>query len=136
MTQMRTPKDLKNRKQHGFALLEAVIAMLIFTVGILGVMTMTVTALNNYTRSRTSTTEVGRTVANMETLKNAAYRNSAIFTGAQSSPMGSDGTVVNYSDSVATVVAETRLIIMQDTAIKGRGAGNNYEVYYTLPLVE
>ena len=137
MSVRRTAIETDNRlNQQGFTLLETMVAMLVFTIGILGMMTMTVNALNGYTRSRTSASEVGRTVTNLETLKNAGYRNSDIFTGSQTSPVGSDGAVVEYSDTVAAVVAETRLISLQNTAIKGSGPNNTYEVYFTLPLVE
>jgi Tfp pilus assembly protein PilV len=121
---------------QGFALLETMIALVVFTVGILAVMTMTITAMGGFTRARTTSVEVNRTTLNLETLKQVGYRNTNIFTGAQTSPMGSDGDSVGYNDTVNAVVRETRLIVMQNNKIKGAGADNNYTVYFTKPLIE
>jgi prepilin-type N-terminal cleavage/methylation domain-containing protein len=122
--------------KRGFTLIETMIALFVFSVGVLAVGTMTVNALGGFTRARTTSVEVNRTTLNLETLKQVEYRNTNIFTGAQTSPMGSDGDTVGYNDTANAVVRETMLIVMQNNKIKGAGADNNYTVYFTKPLIE
>lgn len=123
-----------NIGKRGFTLLETLIALLVFTVGIMGVMTMVLTSINDFTRSRVTNTEVNRTCQNVETLKQAGYSNTEIFKGTSNSPVGSDAASVGYTDVENAVVYGTRLIVMQNTEIGGRGAGGNYEVYFTKPV--
>lgn len=117
-------------------MIETMIAMFVFTVGILAVMTMTINALNGFTDSRVSNIEVNRTALNLETLKKVGYTNSNIFQGTQVSAIGSDGAHVGYNDTDNAVVAETKLIVIQNTELKGSGAGGNYVLNYTKPLIE
>lgn len=123
---------------QGFTLVETMIAILLFTIGILAVMTMTLTALNAFTRSKITCTEVNRTTLNIEALKEGGYDNANIFSGVgtPTAPVGTDGATVGYNDTDNTVVAETKLISIQNNALKGAGAGNTYELYYTKPLIE
>jgi hypothetical protein len=101
----------------------------------MAVTSLTVSAIDGFTRSRITNTEVNRTTLNMETLKKVGYDNATIFAGVPSSPTGSDGATVGYTDTNDAVVTDTKLIIMQNSGIKGSGAGNLYEVYYTKPLI-
>ena len=136
MKSVRRLFQIKSKEDKGFTLIETMIALFVFTFGILAVMTMTVTSMGSFTRSRTTSTEVNRTALNLETLKQVGYSNSDVFQGTAASPIGSDGTTVSYADTDNAVVFETKLIVMQNNKIKGSGAGNNYEVYYTKPLIE
>ena len=136
MKSLRCLLQTTGREEDGFTLIETMIALFVFTIGILAVMTMTLSSMRSFTRSRTTSTEVNRTALNLETLKGVGYSNSDVFTGAPSSPIGSDGTAVSYADTDNAVVFETKLIVMQNNAIRGSGAGNNYQVYYTKPLIE
>jgi prepilin-type N-terminal cleavage/methylation domain-containing protein len=115
------------RGEQGFTLIETMIALLIFTIGIMAVMTMTITAMNGYSRSRISTTEVNRTCLNLEGVKQAGYTELGVFSGIQ-------GGI--YNDAEDAVVRGTRLVVMQNNAIKGSGVGGAYQVYYTKPLVQ
>jgi prepilin-type N-terminal cleavage/methylation domain-containing protein len=126
----------KSRENTGFTLIETMIALFVFSVGVMAVMTMTVTSMNSFTRSRTTSVEVGKTALNLETLKEVGYNNSDVFQGTQVQAAGSDGDTVGYSDSQNTVVFETRLVVMQNTGIKGNGTGNTYQLCYTKPLVQ
>jgi prepilin-type N-terminal cleavage/methylation domain-containing protein len=123
---------------QGFTLIETMIGLLIFTVGILGVSTMTVVAINSFTRAKTTSVEVSRTTSNTETLKQIGYENSSFFNtdGTSTSVYGSDGAMVNYTDTDNAVVRGTKLIVMQNTDMKGQGAGGDYTLYYTKPIIE
>lgn len=136
MKPVQQPSVLFPRNNEGFTLIEALLAMFVFTFGVLAVMTMTINANNGFTKSRTNNTEVNRTTLNLETLKEVGYNNANIFQGAQVSPMGKDGATVDYNDADDAIVAETKLITIQNTKIKGGGATGNYVVYYTKPLIE
>jgi len=122
---------------QGFTLIETMISMLVFTFGILAVMTLTINAMNGFSRSRINSVEVNRTTLNLEALKEAGYKNGDIFKGAvQSAPVGSDGATVGYTDTNDAVVGETKLIRIQNNTVRGLGAGGNYELYYTKPLID
>ena len=121
---------------HGFTLIETLIAILIFSVGIMAVMSLTVSSMNSFTRSRNNCVEVHRTTLNLEALKEAGYDNGNIFTGAQVAPAGTDGQTVSYNDINDTVVIETKLISIQNNIVRGVGPNGNYELYYTKPFIE
>jgi prepilin-type N-terminal cleavage/methylation domain-containing protein len=135
MKLLNHPSPQRLGDSEGFTLIETMIALLLFTVGILAVMTMTLSAINGFTRSRITSTEVNRTALNMETLKMVNYNDTTIFAGVDSSPTGSDSATVAYKDDNNAVVSGTKLITMRNSELKGSGDGNTYEVYYTKPLI-
>jgi prepilin-type N-terminal cleavage/methylation domain-containing protein len=120
-----SPNNLRN--EHGFTLIETMIALVVFSIGILAAMTMTTNAMKGYSRSRLSTTEVNRTCLNLEAVKQAGYTELDVFSDIQ-------GGV--HSNSQDAIVRGTRLIVMQNDAIKGKGEGGAYQVYYTKPLIQ
>lgn len=137
---MKTKKNLLESKdvkgEMGFTLIETLLSLLIFTVGILAVMTMTSNGLSAYSRSRTSTAEVNRTCINLEVLKEARYENSDVFKDTETTPTGNDGATVSYNNTDDAVVAGTKLIVMQNNAIKGgSGSDGTYALYFTKPFV-
>ena len=136
MKSQKQPFSTLPGNSQGFTLIETMIALLVFTVGIMAVMTLTVSAINGFTRSGITSTEVNRTALNLETLKEVGYSNSAAFIGAPTTPVGTDGVTVGYNDTNNAVVAETKLIVMDNNAMKGGSANSTYEVYYTKPLIE
>lgn len=138
MKPLKQPSALHPGNNQGFTLVETMIAMLLFTFGILAVMSMTLTSMNGFNRSRITCTEVNRTTLNIETLKEGGYNNANIFSGAgtPAAPVGTDGATVGYNDTDNTVVAETKLISIQNNALRGAGAGATYELYYTKPFIE
>lgn len=121
---------------HGFTLVETMIAMLVFTIGIMAAMALTINAMNGFSRSRVNCEEVNRTTLNLEALKESGYTNANIFTGAQTNPVGTDGATVGYNDADNAVIMETKLISIQNNTVRGIGAGGNYELYYTKPFIE
>lgn len=121
---------------QGFTLIETLFAILLFSLGIMAVMSLTISSMNNFNRSRNNCVEVHRTTLNLEALKESGYNNGAIFTGAQVAPVGTDGLTVNYNDANDAVVLETKLISIQNTIVRGVGPNGNYELYYTKPFIE
>lgn len=112
---------------RGFTLIEILVALVLFALGIVGVMSMVATAMSGYSRSRISTTEVNRTCLNLEAVKQAGYKALDVFSGIQ-------GGI--YDNSENTIVRGTRLIVMQNDAIKGSGEGGTYQIYYTKPHIQ
>jgi Tfp pilus assembly protein PilV len=123
---------------EGFSLIETMIGLFIFTVGILAVCSMTVTAINGFTKANTNSVEVNRTTANTETLKQIGYENSTFFStdGTLMSAYGSDGAVVNYADTDNAVIRGTKLVVVQNTKMKGLGIGGDYALNYIKPIIE
>lgn len=133
---MLTMKHVSKHSDKGFTLIETMIGLVVFSVGILAVCTMTIVAINAYNTARTNTTQVNRTTANTEALKQVAYENSNVFSavGTDTSVQGDEGAVLSYSDTDGVVVRGTKLIVMQNNKIKG-GSGN-YTLYYTKPIIQ
>ncbi|MGD8836400.1 MAG: prepilin-type N-terminal cleavage/methylation domain-containing protein [Desulfobacteraceae bacterium] len=139
MKSPRQPFSYHLENSQGFTLIETMIALLVFTLGILAIMTLNVSSTNGFTRSGITSTEVNRTTLNIETLKEASYSNEAVFPEEQTTPMGTmgtDGDTINYYNSVDTVVKDTKLIVLENKAIHGGSASNTYELYFIKPLIE
>lgn len=137
MKSLSTMKTVSSAHDQGFTLIETMIGLLIFTIGILAVCSMTSTAIKGYVFARTNTVQVNRTTANTEALKHVGYENSNVFStdGTQTSVQGSDGTVISYGDNDGVVVAGTKLIVMKNSEIKGAEPDGTYTLYYTKPLI-
>jgi len=122
---------------QGFTLIETLMALFLFSFGIIAVMTMTTTSMTAFTNARATTTEINRSSLNLEALKHVGYGNNQIFTGAQVVPTGTDGTTVGYNDTNDAVVMETKLIVLQNNAINhGTSPSGLYELYFTKPFIE
>lgn len=136
MQSFLTMKNVSAKSDKGFTLIETMIGLAVFSIGILAVCTMTSTAIKGYTTARVNTTQVNRTTANTEALKQVGYENSNVFSavGTDTAVQGSEGTVLSYADTDGVVVRGTKLIVMQNTKIKG-GSGN-YTLYYTKPIIQ
>jgi prepilin-type N-terminal cleavage/methylation domain-containing protein len=138
MRRSHRPNKIQFENNQGFTLIETMIGLCIFTVGVLAVSIMTVIAINGFSKAKISTVEVNRATANTETLKQVGYENSSFFNtdGTSTSVYGSDGAMVNYTDTDNAVVRGTKLIVVQNTELKGQGAGGDYTLYYTKPIIE
>jgi prepilin-type N-terminal cleavage/methylation domain-containing protein len=127
------------KSQKGFTLIETMIGLAIFTVGIFAVWMMSSTAIRGYSDARSSTVEVNRTSVSIETLKQTGFTNDDIFDTDQSTYMpaqGVDGTYVGYSFADNVAVRGTKMIITQNNQIKGFGPGNNFALFYTKSLIQ
>ncbi len=129
---------------QGFTLIEVLIALLVFTVGIMAVATMSITAFNTFSRAGVSTVEVNRAVANIDTLKHVSTLNDDVFTNGQSASAfpfngSSDQANITCWDFDDVVVRGTKFVAVENNQIKdgwSRGdPGNpneNYRLYYTM----
>jgi len=121
---------------RGFTLIETLFAMLVFSIGIMAVMTLTLDSMNGFIQSGITTTEVNRTTLNIESLKQTRYEDGGVFRGVASAPVGTDGFTVGYNDANNMVVMDTKLITIQNNAVRGIGVGGNYELYYVKPVIQ
>jgi prepilin-type N-terminal cleavage/methylation domain-containing protein len=111
--------------EKGFTLIEVLIALVVFSIGIMAVMSMIMAAMNGYSRARKSTVEVNRTSLNLESVKQAGYTELAEFSNIQ-------GGILENTENA--VVRGTQLVVMENDAIHGsRGA---YQIFYIKPLIQ
>jgi prepilin-type N-terminal cleavage/methylation domain-containing protein len=136
MKPVQYPNVFDSNDNQGFTLIEALIALMVFSVGVLAVMTMTINANNGFSKSRRNNLEVNRTTLNLETLKEVGYDNDTVFQGTQVSPAGTDGASVGYEDTNDAVVAETKLIVIGNNKMKSGGTAGIYQICFTKPLIE
>lgn len=136
-SQNQRPWDNSN----GFTLLEALIGILIFTVGILAVSGMAIQANKTYSTSRQSTREVNRTALGVEPLKHAGYSNDNVLQD-DDQKAGTDpfyapgtGTDVQYRVQDNVVVSGTKLIVMQNAKVSDNLAVPAYTIFYTKPEI-
>jgi prepilin-type N-terminal cleavage/methylation domain-containing protein len=122
---------------RGFTLIETLLALCVFSIGIMAVMTLTSHSMTAFTDSRNKCVEINRSSLNLETLKEVGYGNTTIFTGATAAPIGTDGANLSYQDTNNAVVMETKLIVMQNSEINhGTSPSGMYELYFTKPFIE
>ncbi len=139
---IRLKKTSARDNDQGFTLIEVLIALLVFTVGIMAVATMSFSAFNTFSQANTSAVEVSRAVANMDTLKHVSTLNDDVFKNDQSAfPFGGsiDAALVTCWDFDDVVVRGTKFVAVENDQIKGgwaRGDPGNpnesYRLYYTI----
>jgi len=132
-------KDEKNNKQRGFTLIEVLIAMAIFSIGILGVGTMQLRSTGGNTNARIGTEASVWAQDRVETLMLLPYTDAALdrnpgnpaahqdFQGGytinwivyQTSPTVSDVTPAGYPLWGVTPTNNTRIIHVTVTGPKG-----------------
>lgn len=74
-------KKIIKSNEKGFTLIEALIALAIFSIGILGVATMQITAMNSNAYARLQTEAAALAVNKMETLHRLAYTDDDLGNG-------------------------------------------------------
>lgn len=119
-------------QEHGFTLIEVMIAMVVFTIGTLAVSIMSVRGFNSYTDSRNTTTEVNRSIKNIDALSCSSYNNNQVFAqGGQSAnyPYGADQADLDSWDFDNIVVNNTKLIAVENTTVRGPTASDDYRLY-------
>lgn len=123
-------------RQQGLTLVEVMIAMVVFCIGIMAVSKMAVQGFNSFSRAATQTVEVNRDIKNIDTLNGTLYTNDQIFSagGPSNYPLGStDQAKIRSWDFNNMVLDSTKLIAVENTAIRGPSvdlAGNSvYRLY-------
>ncbi len=120
---------------EGFTLIEVLIAILVFTIGVLAVSTMSIQAFNGFDLSRTSTAEVNRAIRNIDSLKSTSYFNNQIFNaggqGASNYPFGDDQGAIGCWDFNNMVVRDVKFIAVENSRLRGPSPTNNYRLYFT-----
>lgn len=125
----------------GFTLIEVMIGIVIFTVGILGVTALTMQAYRSYSTSRQCTREVNRTAVSVESLKHAGYSNDNVLQDdddkAGMDPFYAPGTGndVEYRVQDNAVVSGTKLIVMQNDQVSANPTAPAYTIFYTKPEI-
>jgi prepilin-type N-terminal cleavage/methylation domain-containing protein len=122
--------------EHGFTLIEVMIALLVFTVGIMAVSGMAVQGYNSFNDSRTETAEVNRTIKIVDALKSTIYSNTQIFNstaagGASNYPVGTEQADFNSWDFNDVVVRDVKLIAVENNNNQFRGptASSQYRLF-------
>ncbi len=128
---------------QGFTLIEVMIALLVFTVGIMAVATMSFNAFNNFSQATFSTEEVNRAVTNIDTITSMSTLNETVFPESDSDwstdtypPEDSiDREFVTFWQFDNVVVRGVKFIAVENNRIKGgwtRGDPENENDSYRL----
>ncbi|MBW2364914.1 MAG: prepilin-type N-terminal cleavage/methylation domain-containing protein [Deltaproteobacteria bacterium] len=78
---MKRKKTFSGANEKGFTLIEALIALAIFSIGILGVATMQITAINSNTIARLQTEAAALATNRMERLHRLDYTDANLSNG-------------------------------------------------------
>jgi prepilin-type N-terminal cleavage/methylation domain-containing protein len=132
---LRRKRPLSGGDQQGFTLIEVLIAMGVFAFGIMMVTVMVVRGFDNFTRARTTTAEVYRSVRTIDTFRFALYSNAQIFnTNADqpaSYPFGDDQPDFQCWDFNDVVVQGVKFIAVEDQELPSPSASGSYRLFYT-----
>ena len=109
-----TPKGTL-KKQDGFTLIEVLIALTIFSVGLLAIAALQTSAIRmNSTGNRlTELSTVG--IDKFENLMSLPYTNAQLAVGTQTDPVTPDGYTVSWTVVQDALVANTRRITLTVT---------------------
>ena len=123
--------------QQGFTLIEVLVAMTVFAVGMIAVTTMTIRGFNGFATSRATTTEVHRNIRILDTFKSAFYDNDEIFdTTADlpaNYPFGNDATEIKCWDFNDIVVRDVKLIAVENQRLRSATPSGLYRLFFTKP---
>jgi prepilin-type N-terminal cleavage/methylation domain-containing protein len=122
--------------EQGFTLIEVMIALLVFSIGIMAVSGMAFEGINSFDKARTETAEVNRTIKTVDALKSTLYTNTQIFNntasgGASNYPIGTEQTDFNSWDFNDVVVRDVKLIAVENNknGFIGPTASSQYRLY-------
>ena len=130
---MNHKKDKKtNYKQRGFTLIEVLIAMAIFSIGILGVGTMQLRSTTGNTSARIRTEASIWAQDQVETLMQLPFTDPLLNVGAHPPVITTNGYSIAWVVT-AGVTANTRII--QVTATGPRGNRNSTVTFVRAPVI-
>lgn len=123
--------------QQGFTLVEVLIAMCVFSIGIMAVTAMAVRGFNNFSLARAATVEANRSVKTIDTFRFALYTNAQIFNTnvdqPASYPFGNDNANFQCWDFDDLVVQGVKFVTVENQQIAGPTASGFYRLHYTKP---
>jgi prepilin-type N-terminal cleavage/methylation domain-containing protein len=122
--------------EQGFTLIEVMVALLVFTIGIMAVSGMAIQGYDSFDKSRTETAEVNRTIKTVDALKSTLYSNTQVFNntasgGASNYPIGTEQADFNSWDFNDVVVRDVKLIAVENNNNQfiGPTANSQYRLY-------
>lgn len=126
----------KGRREDGFTLMEILIALSIFAVGILAVASMQMRAIQVNNKANNVTESVTWAQDTMEKLISLNWGNSRIASGTrtETAPDGSTVTINVSDDQLGTAAVVLKRITVSHTYVDG-GAQKTVQVTGTYPLV-
>lgn len=123
--------------KQGFTLIEVMIGVLVFAVGIMAVTAMAIHGFNGFERARFGTVEVNRNIRIMDTFKTALYNNAQIFdtnAGVPSTyPFGNDNPDFRCWDFNNVVIRDVKLIVAENQLLRSPTPSGFYRLIYTKP---
>ena len=123
--------------QQGFSLIEVLVAMAIFSVGIMVVTTMAIRGFNGYTTARVTTDEVHKNIKTIDTFRFAFYYNNQIFDTdgaagqAANYPFGKENANFACWDFNDLVVRDVKFIMVENQQLVSPSASGRYRLFYT-----
>jgi prepilin-type N-terminal cleavage/methylation domain-containing protein len=121
--------------QQGFTLIEVLISMAVFAIGIMAVTAMAIRGFDGFATSRATTAEVHRNVRVMDTFKSAFYYNTQIFdtTPMQPAnyPFGNDAADFISWDFNNVVVRDVKFIAIENQQLRSPTPSGFYRLFFT-----
>jgi prepilin-type N-terminal cleavage/methylation domain-containing protein len=121
--------------QKGFTLIEVLIAMGIFSFGIMMVTAMAVRGFNSYAVARTTTDEVYQNVTTIDTFRFALYSNAQIFSTNTDTPanypFGAGNANFRCWDFNDLIVRDVKFIAVENQQLRSPSNSGFYRLFYT-----
>lgn len=97
-------------REEGFTLIEAIIGMFVFTIGILAMVSMQVTALNGNSLARSLTQGANFAASQVETLRPLDYLEDADLTNGAHGPIQNGNYTLTYNVQRDVLLPNTMLV--------------------------
>lgn len=131
----RLKRSSARGRQEGFTLIEVLVAMAVFSIGIMAVTTMAIRGFNGFALSRATNAEVHRNVKTIDTFRFAYYYNNKIFSTNAGQPanypFGKDNADFVCWDFNDLVVRDVKLIAVENQQLSSWTPSGFYRLFYT-----